>query len=58
VKQLVLPNSKLVIQYTTKFFGQKEVAASALQPDIPAPRTLADALAGRDPALEAAIAAP
>jgi len=55
--QFVLPNSQLTVQYTTKFFGQKDAAPSSLQPQIPAPRTLADVLTGRDPALEAALGA-
>ena len=38
VKTFVLPNSKLVVQYTTKFFGGKNPAASALQPDMSAPQ--------------------
>ena len=59
VRVLVLPNSKIAVQYTTKFFRpEKHGTASALQPDILVPRTLADALAGRDAALETAIAAP
>jgi len=56
VKLLTLPNSKLVVQYTTKFFGAgKEF--DALSPDLKAPRKLEDALAGRDTALEAALRA-
>lgn len=55
VKLLTLPNSKLIVQYTTKFFGAgKEL--DALVPDLKAPRKLTDALAGRDTALEAALA--
>ena len=56
VKTLTLPNSKLVVQYTTKHFTSKEGAVPALLPDLSAPETLADALAGRDPAFEAVIA--
>jgi C-terminal processing protease CtpA/Prc len=57
VRQLTLPNSQLVVQYSTKFF--RLVANGdppAYVPDVLAPRSLADALAGRDPALEAALA--
>jgi hypothetical protein len=58
IKTLTLPNSKIVVQYTTKFFGAaKGVDPLALNPDLGAPRLWADALAGRDPVLEAAIAA-
>ncbi len=56
VKFLTLPNSKLVVQYTSKF-SEPGKESDALTPDVEALRKLADALAGRDPALEAAIAA-
>ena len=55
VSTLTLPNSKLVIRYTTKNRGTKGAGATALVPDIPAPLKLEDFLAGRDPALDAAI---
>jgi hypothetical protein len=59
VRQLKLPNSGLHIQYSTEFFRmQKDSDADALDPDIPAPLALADFLAGRDPALDAALRAP
>lgn len=58
IKVLTLPNSKLNIQYTTKYFHMaKEGDPSSVEPDLPAPLTLDAVLAGRDPALEAAIAA-
>ncbi len=57
IKTLTLPNSKLVVQYTSKWFGSSHDGPAALQPDIPAPYSLADLIAGRDPALAAAIAA-
>jgi hypothetical protein len=56
VRELTLPNSQLVVQYSTKFF--RLVANGdppAYVPDVPAARSLADALAGRDPALDAAL---
>jgi hypothetical protein len=58
IKQIVLPNSKIAVYYTTKFFGDQKAAPMTPEPEISAPRTLADDLAGRDAALEAAIAAP
>ncbi len=58
IKQFELPNSKIAVYYTTKFFGNQKAAPMTPQPEISAPRTLADDLAGRDAALEAAIAAP
>jgi hypothetical protein len=59
VRHLKLPNSGLSIQYSTELFRmQKDGDADALNPDIPAPYTLADLLAARDPALEAALHSP
>jgi len=58
VQPFVLPNSKISGQYSTMYFGEKNAAPFTPQPDISAPRTLASDLAGRDAALEAAIAAP
>jgi hypothetical protein len=56
VKYVTLPNSKLKVQFTSKWFGsEKDSEPTALVPDLSAPRTIADALAGRDPALEAAL---
>jgi hypothetical protein len=55
VKSITLPNSKLVVTYTSKHWGSDEETPVTLQPDIPAPRNLADALAGSDPALDVAI---
>ena len=58
VKYVTLPNSKLKVQFTSKWFGSESKSEpQTLVPDVPAPRSLADALAGRDPALEAALAA-
>ena len=59
VKTLTLPNSKLTVQYSTKYYQMiKDADPSALEPDLRVPRTLADALAGRDPALDAALRHP
>jgi hypothetical protein len=53
-----LPNSKLKVTFSTKYFQLgKAGAPPGLNPDISAPPTLADAIAGRDAALEAAITA-
>jgi hypothetical protein len=58
VKQVALPNSKLVVQYTSKWFGShKDSEPGDLTPAIPAPRTLVDLIAERDPALTAALTA-
>jgi C-terminal processing protease CtpA/Prc len=56
VKILTLPNSKLAVRYTSKFFSApKGLDGSSLQPDLPAPTTLTDALSGRDTAFFAAM---
>jgi hypothetical protein len=55
VKELKLPNSGLRMQYTTKFFRLAKDDADALEPDLRVSRSLEDALAGRDPVLEAAL---
>lgn len=56
VDRLTLPNSRLVVRYTTKHEGAPERGApTSLLPDVAAPFTISDALAGRDPGLDAAI---
>src|SRR5581483_2396895 len=56
VRLITLPNSKLTIQYCTKYFKMvKDSDPSALDPDVRVPFYLADELAGRDPVLDAAI---
>jgi hypothetical protein len=54
-RTIVLPHSKLTVQYTTRYYSMSGYAGmpkDALKPDLPVERTLADALAGRDPVLE------
>jgi len=55
VRVLTLPNSGLKMQYSTKFFHLGKDDASVLEPDVRASSSLEDALAGRDPVLEAAL---
>lgn len=56
VRQLALPNSQLVIQYSTKFFRMdRHSDLPALEPHVVVTRSVEDFLAGRDPALEAAL---
>lgn len=51
-----LPNSRLVIKHSTKFFRLIENDdPPALRPDLAVPCSYEDFLAGRDPALEAAL---
>jgi hypothetical protein len=56
VEYFRLPNSKLLVQYTTKYFRLKNRNAS-LEPDLPAVTTAQSLRERRDVALEAALAA-
>jgi hypothetical protein len=56
VRQFKLPNSGLAVWYSTKFFRMTDQGdQQSLEPGIRAAFSLVDALAGRDPALEAAL---
>jgi hypothetical protein len=56
VRQLTLPHSRLVIQYSTKFFRMTGSSdRPTYEPDVVVRRSIADALAGRDPVLDAAL---
>lgn len=59
VRTFTLPSSKLIVQYCTKRFGNPgdPAAATTLAPEIAVPLTAADFFAGRDAALDAALAA-
>jgi hypothetical protein len=54
-----LPNSRLMVHYSTKHFRlTPDADPPTVEPDILAPASLADFLAGRDPALDAALHHP
>ncbi len=56
---LRLPNSRVAVFYSTKFFELGEGSdVPTLAPEIFVQQSFADALAGRDPALEAALKHP
>jgi hypothetical protein len=58
VRHFALPNVGLEVSYATKYFHLVEDAdPPALEPEIATPLTLTDQIAGRDAALEAALAA-
>jgi C-terminal processing protease CtpA/Prc len=58
VDLLTLPNSKLVVGYTIKYFrAPKSMRMDAVYPDIPAALTIDDVLAGRDSGLAGATSA-
>jgi hypothetical protein len=58
VKKFVLPNSKLTVQYSTKYFQMVEGDPPALLPDIHVAVASGDYFAGRDPVMEAVLAHP
>jgi hypothetical protein len=56
VLQVTLPHSRVNLSYTTKFFRlARDGDPIALFPDVTVTRSLPDALAGRDPVLDAAL---
>ena len=55
VRSLTLPNSKLVVQYSTKFFKLAYGNSVQFEPDVRVTRSIEDWLAGRDPILRAAL---
>ena len=55
VQSFILPNSKLTVQYTARFFNLSEEEREALMPDILLSADLDDCLSGRDPVYEAII---
>ena len=55
VRTLPLPNSKWVVQYSTKYFKLGPDGMDALLPDIEVEPTAAEFFSGADPALDAAI---
>jgi C-terminal processing protease CtpA/Prc len=56
VRQFRLPNVGLRVQYSTRYWlNYPGSDPLTLKPDVPAPVTVADLLAGRDPSLEIAL---
>ena len=55
VRLLTLPHSKVVVQYSTKFFRLAKGDPLTFDPDVRAARSIADMLAGRDPVLDTAL---
>ena len=56
VKGFELPHSKLLVQYSTKYFDQVPGDPASVEPDLVAPLSWAHWSAGRDPVLEAVLA--
>ncbi|HEY6328485.1 MAG TPA: hypothetical protein VI756_04040, partial [Blastocatellia bacterium] len=52
VKQLTLPNSHLVVRYSTKYYKFVEGGENLIRPDQLVPTTWEDFRAGKDPVLE------
>ncbi len=55
VQTFNLPNSNLIVTYSTKYFAYQEADTPSLMPDFPTELTYADYAAGKDPALEAIL---
>ena len=56
IKDFTLPNSKIDVQYTTKYFRLLPNSdPQTLEPDLPVHRSIADFLSGRDPVLDMAL---
>lgn len=56
VKTLILPNSKIEIRYTTKYFRLLEDSDPvSLEPDVLVQPSMADFLGGQDPVFGAAV---
>ncbi|MEP6865045.1 MAG: hypothetical protein ABJE66_30795 [Deltaproteobacteria bacterium] len=58
VKTFELPHSKLLVQYSTKFFEYPDFPGDSVQPDLAVTVRAADWFEGRDPAIDAIVAAP
>ncbi len=59
VSTFTLPNSGLVVRYSTKYFrAVTDADPASLEPDVLVTRSVADFLAGRDPVLDAALSHP
>jgi hypothetical protein len=56
VRTFALPSTKLNVQYSTKYFRMADGDPESVPLDLLAPTSIADWLAGRDPALEAVLA--
>lgn len=57
VRTFTLPSSRLVVGYSTKYFGEPGGRLDPLQPDIPAEMTFAEFNQGIDPVLPAIVRA-
>ena len=55
IRTVPLPNSKWVVQYSTKFFKLGPDGADALAPDVEVEPTAEEFFSGKDPVLDAAL---
>ncbi len=55
VRTMNLPHSKLLVQYSTRFFKTMNDDLPSLAPDVPVERSSGDYVSGRDPVLERAM---
>ncbi len=55
VRPLTLPHSRLLLQYSTKYFTLEKNDTAGFEPDFVVRTTIGDWLAGRDPVLDTAL---
>lgn len=55
IQSFVLPNSKLTVQYSMRFFSLDDIDKEALMPDILITPSLEDCLSGLDPVYQAIV---
>jgi hypothetical protein len=55
VRQMTLPNSRLVVRYSTRYYRFVETGENVIRPDLEVIPSWADYRAGRDPVLDAAL---
>ena len=51
-RDVTLPNSRLIVRYSTRFYKFVESGENVVKPDVEVPTSWADYKAGRDPVLE------
>jgi C-terminal processing protease CtpA/Prc len=57
-REMRLPNSKLVVRYSTRWYAFVESGPNTIEPDVPVPQSWADYADGQDSALNYVLALP
>jgi hypothetical protein len=55
-REMRLPNSKLVVRYSTRWYAFVESGPNSIEPDVPVPQSWADYAEGQDSALNYVLA--